>query len=167
MKKFMLLCVSCLAIYTSITAQSTVDKTVYKANEAILKAENAKNTLDKLKGWLPKKKKKVEDTAVITPVPVKEVPKLDTSAHVFGNGTQVSVSGIDYSMLKKLNENILACEGVISTKLKFGVALSTIDVVHTGTTEKLLQLMEATSKDIFTSKQLQSMEEGKISIKIQ
>lgn len=168
MKKLLFLCISGLVICTTAIAQSTTDKTVNKVNEGILKAERAKNTLDKLKGWLPKKKKKDKDgdSVSVNPKTVADAPKTDASIQINVKTTQISIAGIDYPALKKLNENVQACEGVQSTKLKFGTTHSTIEVIHSGTTDKLLQLMEATSSDIFTSKQLESIEEGKISIKI-
>ncbi|CAN5820184.1 hypothetical protein BH10BAC2_BH10BAC2_27170 [soil metagenome] len=163
MRTLISFCIFSLIICMNATAQTAVDK----ANEAIYKADQAKATFEKIKGLFPKKKKNADTAkaAIVT----KDTVKADTTnSAVFAGSqkTEISISGIDFSTLKKLNENVQVCASVISAKMKYNSALSTIEVIHSGTTEDLLKLMEETSKDIFTEKQIESFEEGKISLKL-
>ena len=80
--------------------------------------------------------------------------------------TIVQINGIEFSRLKSFTENIKACAGVQSASMKYGSTTSSIEVQHTGTTEALLKLMEETSKDVFTEKDIESFEEGKILLKL-
>ncbi|MFD2148005.1 hypothetical protein [Mucilaginibacter antarcticus] len=80
--------------------------------------------------------------------------------------TTVTVTGIDYATLKKFNESIQACGSVTETKMKFNSTSSTIDVTHKESTDNLLKLMSETSKDIFTDKNIEGIEDGKIALKL-
>ena len=80
--------------------------------------------------------------------------------------TTVTVTGIDYATLKKFNEAIQACGTVTETKMKFNSTASTIEVTHKESTDNLLKLMGETGKDIFSEKNIEGIEEGKIALKL-
>jgi hypothetical protein len=147
-----------LSVLTGIStarSQSLIDK----ANSVLNKADNATNTAgraggtgDKILG-LFKKKKKV-DAAV--PAPANALS---------GYKTVITIKGITMENLRKLNTNVKACAGVDSTKMKFSGTGSIILVAHAkGSTEDLLTALEKTSKTIFTDKNIEGMEDGKIDI---
>ncbi|SDP97944.1 hypothetical protein SAMN05428975_4561 [Mucilaginibacter sp. OK268] len=140
---------------STVKAQSIIDK----ANNLLNKADNATNTAgraggtgDKVLGFF-KKKKKVDAAA---PAPVNALS---------GYKTVITIKGITMENLRKLNTNVKACAGVDSTKMKFSGTGSIILVAHAkGSTEDLLTALEKTSKTIFTDKNIEGMEDGKIDI---
>lgn len=141
---FALLCFSA----TTVKAQSLFDK----VDQALNKVDKASNTADRTKGTsdkvfgLLKKKKNTDD--------------LDDA------NTIINISGINLSNLKKLNENLKACDGVEETKMKFSASVSTIAVVHAGTTEDLLTAIQKSSNTIFTDDDVKEMDEDSISIEL-
>lgn len=80
--------------------------------------------------------------------------------------TTVTITGIDYATLKKFNESIQACGTVTETKMKFNSTASTIEVMHKESTDNLLKLMGETGKDIFSDKNIEGIEDGKIALKL-
>ena len=113
-----------------------------------------------------KKKKEAEAAAAAAlqtaNAAVASTPALPPGAKV----TTVSITGIDYATLKKFNESIQACGTVTETKMKFNSTASTIEVTHKESTDNLLKLMGETSKDIFSEKNIEGIEEGKIALKL-
>ncbi len=75
------------------------------------------------------------------------------------------VEGIDFTKLKALNENVKSCSGVHTTNMKFG-SPSTIEIKHIGSTEAIMKLVNETSKDIYSDKNIVAFEEGKVTLKI-
>lgn len=80
--------------------------------------------------------------------------------------TRVTIRGITFSKLDKLNKDIERCHGVSESTMKFSSSKGVITVKHSGTTEKLLKQMERKSKDIFTEDNVVASNEGSISIKL-
>lgn len=145
----------CLALLftgtTSLKAQSVfdkIDKALGKVDKAANTADRTKGTSDKLLGFLSKKQKN------------EEVAKGETS-------TVISITGIDFSTLKTLSENIQKCKGVESAKIKYNATLSTVQVQHAGSSEDLLKLMQKSdAKEVFDDKNLEGLEDGKIALKL-
>ncbi|WP_157263015.1 hypothetical protein [Pedobacter steynii] len=136
---------------TSLKAQSVfdkIDKALGKVDKAANAADRTKGTGDKLFGFLSKKKKTTDPEST-------------------GATTVITLTGIDFSTLKTLNENIQKCTGVESTKIKYNAAGSTIDVQHSGSSEDLLKLIQKSgSKDILADKNLEGLEDGKIAVNL-
>ncbi|HVV54053.1 MAG TPA: hypothetical protein VHC47_01940 [Mucilaginibacter sp.] len=80
--------------------------------------------------------------------------------------TRVTIRGITFAKLDKLNKDIDRCRGVHESTMKFSSSKGVITVKHSGTTEKLLKQMEKKSKDIFTEDNVIASNEGSISIKL-
>ncbi|RCH55567.1 hypothetical protein DJ568_06655 [Mucilaginibacter hurinus] len=141
----------------------SVDNAVGTANAAV-------ETVGKLKGLFGKKKaKEAEAAAAAAAAAAQAALAAVPAAPALAPGqkiTVVTVAGADFATLKKLNENIKACGIVADTKMKFSSEASTIDVTHTASTDELLKLMQETSKDVFTEKNLAGLEDGKISLKL-
>lgn len=158
MKNFIVLGLLFILVGAStVKAQGILDK----ANSLLTKADNASNTANRAGGTgdkvlgLFKKKKKVDAAA---PVPANALS---------GYKTVITIKGITMENLRKLNTNVKACTGVDSTKMKFSGTGSVILVAHAkGSTEDLLTALEKTSKTIFTDKNIEGMEDGKIDIAI-
>ncbi|MBB6131302.1 hypothetical protein [Mucilaginibacter lappiensis] len=138
---------------STVKAQGIIDK----ANNLLNKADNASSTANRAGGTSDKvfgifKKKKKADAA--TPANA-----------ISGYKTVITIKGITMENLRKLNANVKACAGVDSTKMKFSGTGSIILVAHAhGSTEDLLTALEKTSKAIFTDKNIEGMEDGKIDI---
>jgi len=137
---------------------------VSNAAGAVGQAAGAVNTL---KGMFGGKKKKEAEAAAAAALQtanaaVASTPALPAGAKV----TTVSITGIDYATLKKFNESIQACGTVTETKMKFNSTASTIEVTHKESTDNLLKLMGETGKDIFSEKNIEGIEEGKIALKL-
>jgi len=139
---------------------------VSNAAGAVGQAAGAVNTL---KGMFGGKKKKEAEAAAAAAAAlqaanaaVASTPALPAGAKV----TTVSITGIDYATLKKFNESIQACGTVTETKMKFNSTASTIEVTHKESTDNLLKLMGETGKDIFSEKNIEGIEEGKIALKL-
>lgn len=147
----------CLLSVISTNGQTTLDK----IDNGLYKAGRVNDAGTKLKGLF---KKKSEKEKVAAPS-VQQAPAEQTTSLSGSKMTILTVTGIDYAKLKSLNENIKACTGVQTTDMKYGNP-STIRITHTGTTEDLMKLIGETSKDIFTDKNIEEFEEGKVTVKI-
>ncbi|MBB6112135.1 hypothetical protein SAMN05421821_11645 [Mucilaginibacter lappiensis] len=140
---------------STVKAQGIIDK----ANNLLNKADNASSTANRAGGTSDKvlgifKKKKKVDAAATAPANA-----------LTGYKTVITIKGITMENLRKLNANVKACAGVDSTKMKFSGTGSIILVAHAhGSTEDLLTALEKTSKAIFTDKNIEGMEDGKIDI---
>lgn len=144
-----------------------VNSTVNSVNGAVGTAEQAAGAVNQLKGLFGSKKKKEAEAAAAAAAAVAAGANGAAIALPAGMKlTIVTVSGIDYATLKKFNESIQACGNVSETKVKFNSTASTIDVVHKESTDNLLKLMQETGKDIFTDKNIEGIEEGKITLKL-
>ena len=144
--------------------QTKVDKTIYDIQKTQDGLDRAKRLGTSLKGLIPKKKdKENKETLVKTDTVVKvSVNPPPTSAKT----TVLTITGIDYSKLKTINENVRACAGVESANMKFDVESSTIRVSHAGTTESLMKLVFLTCKDILSEKNIVSFDEGAVRLKV-
>ncbi|MGG5210166.1 hypothetical protein ACQWU4_14680 [Chryseobacterium sp. MIQD13] len=135
-----------------IKAQSFLDKidrTIDKVDRASNTADRASGTGSKLGSLFGKKNKK--NTA---------------KASEDSNKTIIKISGIDLTNLKKLDGIISGVGGVTDTSMKYNAAVSTITVMHTGSSEKLLETVQPKAKSIFTDKNIESFDEGSIEIKM-
>lgn len=137
---------------------------VSNAAGAVGQAAGAVNTL---KGMFGGKKKKEAEAAAAAALQtanaaLASVPALPAGVKV----TTVTITGIDYATLKKFNESIQACGTVTETKMKFNSTASTIEVMHKESTDNLLKLMGETGKDIFSDKNIEGIEDGKIALKL-
>lgn len=146
---------------TSLQAQSIFDKIERisnKVDNAAYKAEKAANTADrtvktggKIKGMLSKN---------------GEAKNSYADEKVVENHTQIIILNGDLITAKKMNSVIESSKNVSSSQMKFDAGKSTFKVSHTGSTEKLLNNIQQKSKDIFTDKNIQVFEDGKIIIKL-
>lgn len=134
--------------FFSVKAQGVLDKvnsTLNKVDNASSTADKAGSTGSRVLGFFKKKKK--------------------TEAEISSDyQTAISIKGISMEKLKKLNENVKLCKGVSQTKMKYSNNGSTILVAHSNRTEELFAALEKSSKSIFTDKNVESMEDGKVSI---
>lgn len=133
-------------------AQSFLDKidnAINKVDKASNTADRASNTGGKVGSLFGKKNKK--NTAKATED---------------NNKTVIKISGIDLTSLKKLDGIISGINGVTDTGMKYNAAVSTLTVVHTGSSEKLLEAIQPKAKSIFTDKNIESFDEGSIEIKM-
>lgn len=155
---FMMCFVLLLCGTTSLKAQGVfdkIDKALSKVDKASNTADKTKGTGDKLLGFFSKKKKPKDSTVVVS------APASAT------NSTIIIFNGIDFSNLKAVSENIQQCKGVQGTSMKYSAAGSTLKVQHEGSSEDLLKLIQKSeAKAIFADKNLQSLEDGKISINL-
>ncbi|MGZ3811363.1 MAG: hypothetical protein ACXVJN_06550 [Mucilaginibacter sp.] len=138
------------------------DRSITKANNSVNKANTtANNATDLLSTTADKAKALANKVGAL-------VPKKAKKATVSGaeNNTEISIKGLNFATLTKLNENIQGCPGVQSTEMKFNGSKSTITVNHNGTTANLLKQIEMKSKDIFTDENINDFKEGKVSIKV-
>jgi hypothetical protein len=127
----------------------------------------AAGAVNQLKGLFGGKKKKEAEAAAAAALQaantaVANMPALPAGVKV----TTVTITGIDYATLKKFNESIQACGTVSETKMKFNSTASTIEVTHKESTDNLLKLMGETGKDIFSDKNIEGIEDGKIALKL-
>ena len=147
-KRITLIAAALVLSCTTLMAQGLLGKIASgaaKADDAANTVNSAAGTVNKLGGLFGKKKKDKEAAA---------------------NVTVVSVKGVDFATLKKLNEGIQACANVTETKMKFGADASTIEVSHKESTDELLKQMQETAKDILSEKSVEGLEEGKIALKL-
>lgn len=148
-------------------AVGSVDNAVGTANAAV-------ETMGKLKGLFGKKKAKEAEAAAAAAAALAATNQAAVNAALTATPalpagvkiTTVTVTGADFATLKKLDESIEACATVQDSKMKFNSTASTIEVTHKESTDDLLKLMQQTSKDIFTEKNVESLEDGKISLKL-
>ncbi|MFD0750648.1 hypothetical protein ACFQZS_10870 [Mucilaginibacter calamicampi] len=132
----------------------------------------AAGAVNQLKGLFGGKKKKEAEAAAAaaaaaaTQLANTAVANAATALPAGIKVTTVTVTGIDYATLKKFNEAIQACGTVTETKMKFNSTASTIEVMHKESTDNLLKLMGETSKDIFSDKNIEGIEDGKIALKL-
>ena len=96
--------------------------------------------------------------------------KPDSSAHVVANTgktmkTAISITGIGFSSFNSLSAELNNISSIKSISKKFKSAgTSTIDIVHYGTTDDLLNTVLSNCKDIVSEKNVGSSERGKISL---
>lgn len=157
-----------LEAYKTAATIDNIDNTIDNIDNTAKKAQKIGKIL---KGFIGKKKnnpdKFLTDSAKVVQPPVQPQPSLNNASTVPGTmSTIVSIKGIEYTKLRNLEENIKACAGVQATAKKFNSASSTIEVMHTGSTDALLTLMLQTSEDIFTAANIETSEEGKIMLKL-
>ena len=159
------------AIATGTNAANGAAGGVTGAAGAVGQAASAVNSLKGMFGG--KKKKEAEAAAAAAAAAataalqtanaaVAAMPALPAGVKV----TTVTITGIDYATLKKFNESIQACGTVTETKMKFNSTASTIEVMHKESTDNLLKLMGETGKDIFSDKNIEGIEDGKIALKL-
>ncbi|MBS1502125.1 MAG: hypothetical protein JST32_08695 [Bacteroidetes bacterium] len=143
----------------NITTKSkfNFDKSADKANTAVTNTNNrVTKTSTFLSSTTDAAKKLVHTVGALIPAGKSKVV----------NTTLISIKGITFSKLNKLNDYVDHCSGVKDSKIKYSHSHSTITVTHTGTTAKLLKQLEKRSKDIFTQENVDNANEGNISIKL-
>jgi len=151
MKKTGIICFAILLFgLTSANAQGILDK----IDRTLNKADRAANTADRSSqmgskiGSLFGKKKGSSDVAAAE------------------TKTTIKLSGVNFTTLKSINDNVQASKGVESTKMKFNASGSTITVQHAGSTEDLLKTLQKASPAVFAEKNLESLDDGEISVKV-
>lgn len=156
-----LFCVLFLFVSTS-NAQTKVDKALTRANSSLASTANSANNANTTAN-------NAATTATTTTATAKNIAS--TVGGIFGkkpadgtlNTTQISVKGAKFVILKKLNESIMDCAGVQDSKMKFNATESTITVTHTGSTAKLLKLIQKRS-DLLPDDCINDFDEGKIAV---
>ncbi len=147
MKKIMIICAGLLLFSPMITrAQAILDKVdraTDKADRAGHTADRSKSTGEKILGFFGKKKD-------------------GTSAEK----TTVKIAGANFSTLKAINDKLQSAKGVQSTKMKYSASGSSIVLQHTGTTSDILKALQKAAPDIFAEKNIDGMDDGEISVKL-
>ncbi|HTE02298.1 MAG TPA: hypothetical protein VK668_23575 [Mucilaginibacter sp.] len=164
MKSLTLLFCALFMFALTSNAQTKVDNALNKANTSLASTNNSVNNAGTTAT-------NAANTATTTVGTAKSVA--NTFGSLFGkkpadgtvNTTQISVKGIKFAALKKLNESIMDCSGVQDSKMKFGADGSTITVSHVGSTAKLLKSIQKKS-DMITDDNIDNFDEGKIEITI-
>jgi len=150
MKKFGMICCAIMLFgVVSVNAQGILDKidrTLDKADKAGNQADRAGKTGSKISSLFGKKKGNAEADA-------------ETK-------TTVAISGVDFAVLKSIAEKAENTKGVASAKTKFSTSGSTISLQHSGTTEDLLEALQKTNPEVFDEKNIETLEDGQISIKV-
>ncbi|REC47246.1 hypothetical protein [Chryseobacterium pennipullorum] len=153
MKKIVILSiVLSLSSISTAKAQSFLDKidrAVDKVDRASNTADRASNTGRKLSSLFGKKNKKN----------TSKTNEIETM-------TIIRISNIDLTSLKKIDGIISGTSGVTDTDMKYNANESIITVMHTGSSEMLLENIQPKAKSIFTDKNVESFDEGSIEIKI-
>jgi hypothetical protein len=142
---------------TSKKSKFDADKSIGKANDAVNKtSQTANNATDIVSSTANKAKDFVH----------KIIPPKKQTTGVVSNTTDITIKGLTFAALSKLNDNVQACPGVQTSTMKFSGSKSTITVAHSGTTADLLKQIEMRSKDVFTDENVSDFKEGKIYIKL-
>jgi hypothetical protein len=148
MKKITIICAAVILFGTSAAkAQAVLDKidnASNKVDRAGSTADKTKSTGDKILGFFGKKK----------------------STETTETKTNIKISGGTFALLSAVNENIKKNKCVTGTKMKFNSAGSSITVQHTGSTDDLLKILQKASPDLFGEKNMESLEDGEIAVKI-
>ena len=161
MKKITFLSAAFLVVGSStVNAQSIfdkIDRIAGKVETATNKVDRAANTADragktggKLVSLLSKKEKAA---------PAAEVAETE-------NKTVLTVLNSDLATLKRINAILEGTKGVSSSQMKFNAAKSVIKISHSGSTEDLFEKIQPKAKDVFADKNVQSLDEGEISLKL-
>ncbi|MBS1527752.1 MAG: hypothetical protein JST19_19060 [Bacteroidetes bacterium] len=79
------------------------------------------------------------------------------------NTTQITVKNANFAKVKKLTAALLSCNIVQDAKMKFSPAGSTVTVTHSGSTTKLLQVLQKKS-DLVTDDAVDNVDEGIIAL---
>lgn len=130
---------------------NSVDRTANKVERAANTADRTIQTGSKLKNLVSKK----SDTR----------NSLDVN-NTSENQTQIILLNTDLASAKKLNSVLESSKNVSSSQMKFGSGKSTITVIHSGSSDNLLNTIQPKAKDIFTEQNIQEFEDGKITIKL-
>ncbi len=142
---------------TSKKSKFDADKSIGKANDAVNKtSQTANNATDLVSSTANKAKDFVH----------KIIPPKKQVVGAASNTTDITIKGLTFAALSKLNDNVQACPGVQTSTMKFSGSKSTITVAHSGTTADLLKQIEMRSKDVFTDENVSDFKEGKIYIKL-
>ncbi|MDF2514795.1 MAG: hypothetical protein K0R59_91 [Sphingobacterium sp.] len=152
MKKKLFICFTLLLFgFTSVNAQGILDKVeraLDKTDKAAGQADRGNRTVNKITGLFGKKKK-------------------NTGTEIEGSRTTIRLSGISFAALKSLNMNLQKSKVIANTKMKYKASGSTIVVHHSGSTEELLKNLEKLSPAIFSEHNIESLEEGDITVNVQ
>lgn len=135
--------------FTAAKGQAVLDKidnASSKVDRVGSTADKTKSTGDKILGFFGKKKKDNAESAEAK--------------------TNIKISGCTFAQLSSVNENIKKNKCVTGTKMKFNSTVSSIAVQHTGTTDDLLKILQKASPDLFGEKNIESLEDGEIAVKI-
>ncbi|WP_347216588.1 hypothetical protein [Chryseobacterium sp.] len=153
MKKIVLLSfalsISSISMAKAQSFLDKIDQAVNKLDRASNTADRASTTGGKLGSIFGKKNKK--NTTKINENEIKTV---------------IRISNIDLTRLKKLDGIISEVNGVTDTSMKYNASVSTITVMHSGSSEKLLENIQPKAKSIFTDQNIESFDEGSIEIKM-
>ncbi|HVS93916.1 MAG TPA: hypothetical protein VHE59_17885 [Mucilaginibacter sp.] len=79
------------------------------------------------------------------------------------NTTQITVKNANFAKVKKLTASLLDCNTVQDAKMKFSGAASTITVTHSGSTTRLLQMLQKKS-DLVTDDAVDNVDDGTIAL---
>lgn len=151
MKKITMICAAMiLSGYTATKAQAVLDKidrVSGQADRANNTAGRTKTTGDKIMGFFGKKNKDGTEAA--------------------GTKTTIKITGATLATLTGINTKIQNIKGVTGSKMKFSSSGgSSITVQHAGTTDELLKSLQKTSPDVFKEKNIEGLDDGEITVKI-
>ncbi|TWR26755.1 hypothetical protein FPZ42_06880 [Mucilaginibacter achroorhodeus] len=120
-----------------------MDRATDKADRAGHTADRTKSTGEKILGFFGKKK---DGTAT--------------------EKTTVKIAGVNFSTLKAINDKLQSAKGVQSTKMKFKASGSSIVLEHSGSTSDILKSLQKAAPDVFAEKNIDGMDDGEISVKV-
>lgn len=120
-----------------------MDRATDKADRAGHTADRTKSTGEKILGFFGKKK---DGTAT--------------------EKTTLKIAGVDFSKLKAINEKLQSAKGVQSTRMKFKASGSSIILEHAGSTSEILKALQKAAPDVFAEKNIDGMDDGEISVKL-
>lgn len=158
MKKNLTILIFSVLGITTASAQSLfdkIDRIASKVDNATYKVERAANTADRSTKTGGK---------IISMLSGKN--GAGSEASVGSSKTTITLLNADLAKLKKLNSALENSGIVSSTQMKFNAEKSSITVVHSGSTEDLLEAVQPKSKDVFTDSNIQSLDKGKITLKL-
>lgn len=161
MKKITFLCISFLLMgSTAVYSQSFFDKIDRLAGQV----ENATNKVDRAANSAGKAGK--TGGKLVSMISKKDKNSGGEKVSAKENVTVITVQNSDLATLKQVNSALQSIKGVSSSQMKFNAAKSVIKVSHTGTTEDLFEKIQPRAKEVFADKNVQSLDEGEISLKL-
>lgn len=160
MKKIALFTIALFACQISLVkAQSIFDKLDRLSNQV----DNASNKIDKASNTATRASNTGGKVASLFTKKNKNKAENTSEAE---NKTVVKVSNISLANLKSLNAIIAGTKGVSDTSMKFNSATSSITVLHSGSSDELLENFQPKAKNIFTDHNIEGIEDGSIEIKL-
>ncbi|GAB0157579.1 hypothetical protein CHRYSEOSP005_28580 [Chryseobacterium sp. Alg-005] len=144
------------ALFTFSISTAKAQSLFDKIDNAVSKVDKASNTADRAS----------KTGGKVTSLFSKKNKKDNNAGSTAETRTIIHIESIDLASLKKLNSIVSGSTGVSDSKMKYNASSSTITVMHSGSTEKLLDNIQARAKGIISDKNITGFDEGSIEIKM-